>query len=546
MGKVFSLLRTWEKVIASLLILLIATAMYLNWRVYYIQHSSIVPTRGGMLVEGIIGWPELINPILATSPTDLTLAHAIFSGLYTYNTNSNLIPDLATALPEISEDGKNYTVRIKDNVLWHDNTPVTADDVLFTISSIQNEQVGSPLRNLWLATSVTKQDSHTVIFTTKDVSGPFLQNLTQPLIPVHIWKNIAPENFKISKYNTRPLGCGPFAIHQIEQNSDKKIHRISLSSFANYLRPSKLDGITLVFYDNEETLMKGYKSSEITSFGALTSDPGKEVTNAQILKLPLPQYQAIFLNTQSNHLQDITLRTALRTSLDSTQISNETWGNIVKPLDMVPFGLVTNSSTIQVANIVEAGKLLDKAGWKLNPQGKRIKNNSSLNIKLATSNSTGFTVASHKIAQIWTDLGIEVELVSLPANELITENVRPRNYDALLFTARLGIDPDPFAFWHSSQVKDPGLNVSNLSVPEIDMLITSARTSTNNIERASLYEKLNSTLNKQVPAIYLNQSLFTYVLDPALKGINLTSLVDPTWRLAHAVNYYTNTTRVWK
>ncbi len=546
-GKVFSLLRTVEKTIVGVLILLVALAVYWNWHIYYVNHSSTIPARGGLLIEGLVGRPEVINPILATTPTDLTLVHAIFSGLYTYDEGSNLTPDLATALPEISSDGKSYTVHIRDNAVWHDNTAVTADDVLFTINSIQNEQIGSPLRNLWLATSVTKQDDHTVVFTTKDVSGPFLQNLTQPLLPEHVWRNIAPENFKLSKYNTRPLGCGPFAIHQIEQDSDKTINRISLSSFANYSHPAKLDGITLVFYENGEDLISGYKSSEITSFGLSATDTVEEPQNStQKLRIPLPQYQAVFLNVDRANLKDVTVRSALRTSLDSSLLSSAAWGNRVKPLDIVPLGLVKNAPETKAANTVEASKLLDKAGWKLNSTGKRIKNGSPLHITLATSNSTGFTLASQQIALVWESLGVEVKVEVLPASDLITNYVRPRNYDALLFSERLGADPDTFAFWHGSQVKDPGLNVSNFSSPSVDKLITDARTSTSSAERTSLYEKLASALSKQVPAIYLNQSLFTYVLDPGLKGANITSLVDPTWRLAQAINFYTNTSRVWR
>lgn len=548
LGKVFSLLHTWEKIITLALIIVIAGSVYWNWNIFYSRHSVLVPAYGGMLIEGMIGQPNTINPILATSQTDLTLVRAIFSGLYTYNREGNLVPDLAESMPKISEDGKSYTISLKQDATWQDNVSVTTDDVLFTISAIQNEKLQSPLRNLWLSTSVTKLDSHTIVFTTKEVSGPFMHNLTQPLLPEHVWAQVSEENFMESNYNIRPIGNGPFAIHQIDKEEDGSIARISLSSFQGHAYRPKLDGITLVFYKTEGELMQAYASSAITSFGILSTDTLAEPQKqAQTLKLPLPQYQAIFLNLNSPSLAELPVRQALRTSLDSTVLSSAAWGNKVRPMDALPLGLVKNTPTPREGDQGKAKLLLDQAGWKLGKDGVRIKNKLPLHITLATSNANGFTLASQQIATTWESLGIKVTVIILPANELIAKHVRPRNYDALLFSENLVADPDAFVFWHSSQVKDPGLNVSGLTVANIDKLIIDARTTTEPEKRALLYEQLENLLEKQVPAIYVNQSLFTYVLDDKIKGTStITSLIDPSWRLAEAVNFYVNTNRVWQ
>jgi peptide/nickel transport system substrate-binding protein len=124
--------------------------------------------------------------------------------------------------------------------------------------------------------------------------------------------------------------------------------------------------------------------------------------------------------------------------------------------------------------------------------------------------------------------------------------VRPRNFDALLFSEKSNADPDPFAFWHSSQAKDPGLNVSGLAVPQIDKLITDARTNTDQTTRRALYEQLSTLLKAQHVVMYVNQSLYTYLSNPGLQGIQVTRIPDPSWMLALSTSWYTKQTRTWK
>lgn len=546
--KVFSLLRPWEKKLAGICVLLVAVSCYWNWHIFYLAHSVVVPASGGSTVEGMVGQPQFINPVLATTPVDLSLTHVVFSGLYRYNQQGQIAPDLADAMPEVGTDSKHYTVRLKPNLTWHDGRPLTARDIVFTIATIQNENLQSPLRSLWLATSVQAQDDLTAVFVTKDISGPFIHNLTVPLLPEHAWKNVADGNFSTHPLNMEPLGSGPFAIRKIEKDPAGNTRRMYLASFAGHPRRPQLEGITLLFYDSLPDMEQGYESQEIKNAGIALNDifPEPAPETAHIQRAVLPQYQAVFLNTQSSALSDERVRRALSLALDTTAITKAAWGQHAVPMSKPPLGLTNTPAEIAEQDLGAAENLLEAAGWKRQSNGLRVNGSVSLEVSLVTSNLPSFLTAAGLIAESWKTLGATVQLNAVAPGSLIDDYVRPRRYDALLFSQRMGADPDPFAFWHSSQTKDPGLNVSNFSGAIIDGLITSARTSTDQAEREALYSQLQTALGAAVPAIYLNQSLYTYILDKHLRGAEVTALADPTWRLSHSPSWYIRTTRTWK
>src|SRR3989344_4632334 len=109
--------------------------------------SVTVPAPGGELVEGEVGSARFINPILTISQADEDISRLAYSGL-TRTLPDGTVPDLAESY-EISEDGTTYTFTLRESATFHDGTPVTAEDVLFTIAAAQNPDIKSPRRADW-------------------------------------------------------------------------------------------------------------------------------------------------------------------------------------------------------------------------------------------------------------------------------------------------------------------------------------------------------------------------------------------------------------
>jgi len=144
--QLFKILRgTERKFFLVLVILAIGSATYLAID-FYINNTKTAPAYGGTYIEGVVGQPRFINPIYGeTNDVDRTLIDLIYSGLMTYDKDGKIVADLVKSY-QISDNGKIYTFQLKDNLYWQDGIPLTVDDVIYTIKTIQNSDYKSPLR----------------------------------------------------------------------------------------------------------------------------------------------------------------------------------------------------------------------------------------------------------------------------------------------------------------------------------------------------------------------------------------------------------------
>ena len=186
-------------------VLFILSAAYLAVN-FYIKNTNPAPAFGGTYTEGIVGQPRFINPIYGeTNDVDRALINLVYSGLMSYDKDGKIVNDLVESY-RVSDDGKIYTFRLKDNLYWQDGAPLTADDVIYTIKTIQNSDYKSPLRANWLNIEAEKLSNRAFTLSLAAPYNSFLENCTIKIIPQHIWENILPENFALSVYNLQPIG----------------------------------------------------------------------------------------------------------------------------------------------------------------------------------------------------------------------------------------------------------------------------------------------------------------------------------------------------
>jgi peptide/nickel transport system substrate-binding protein len=551
-GKVFSLMGDWEKIALGGFGLIFIIASVLSLNNLYVNQTHLAPQNGGSYTEGVLGQPRYINPLFATSDADEALVSLVFSGLYRYDSQGQLVPDLAESLPQTSEDQKEYTVRLRENSFWHDGQPVTVDDIIFTIESIQNPEVRSPLRSSWLSTTAKKIDERTVVFQNADISGPFIQNLTTPLIQKTLWEQVAPQDFISHDNNLKAIGNGLFTIKEITQQSNGAILSLSLEANTSYVtgRPH-LDNLTIRFFETYEDLVNAFYSNEIEGVGIIPLETNAVISGsrskAQNYTIALAQYQAAFFNLNSKILADLQVRKALQAAVDKHKLINEVLGGRAS-ISTGPFLNLkqTDDKTNSSFNLELGEKILTDAGWKRSSQtGLRSKNGVPLEFNITTNDTTNNVKIAEFLINSWQAMGINVRLVTVPSKDLSNEVIRPRNFDVLVFAQQLGRDPDPFAFWHSSQIKDPGLNVTGFTNPQADKLINQARTTTDETIRKARYDEFATLISEQVPAVFLDQSIYAYTVKKDLKGINTTVLYDPALRFSTIQNWYIKEQRDW-
>ncbi len=551
--KVFSLMGSRERLTLFILLFVAGITFIFSTISFLARYTEIVPAHGGIYNEGIIGQPRFINPLYATSATDRSLVNLIYAGLYKYDNNGNVVADLAEGFPEVSEDGKTYTVKLR-SAQWHNGLPVTASDVVFTIKALQNPDYNSPRRAEWLSTTAEAKDERTVVLTLKDASAPFLNNLTLPIISEVVWSKINPNDFALAQTNIEAVGSGPYLVKEVKRLEEGSIQSITLESFASFHgQRAYLDTLHLNFYEDSDTLLKALLGNQIDGFGFSQFEERvsikKSANNLSIHQIPLPQYQAVFINTAQKTLGDPRVRSALNMATNKQDILTNVYEDqgllIESPiLTQHVSNLPEFKPTVDTAGAI---KTLEEAGWTLADGAQvRTKNGAELKFSLATNDSPVNVQTAEMLASQWKAIGVGVTLNILPTKELNENVIKPRSYDMLLFAQKLGADPDPFAFWHSSQAKSPGLNWSNYSNQTVDKLMSEARASSDKTERDQKYLELHEVMRQDLPAIFLVQSVYTYALTDKMQGFSINSLPDETARFYDLRNWYLDTRRALK
>ena len=214
------------------------------------EFSYEVPAFGGTLKEGIIGSPRFINPLLAQTDADRSVASLIFSGLMRYDEEGKLTPALLEKY-EISENGLEYTVTLKENLKWSNGKKLTVDDVIFTVQLAKNPLLQSPRRANWEGVEVNKIDNKTLLFRLQRQYAPFLDNLTLGILPKHLWEKVPPSQASFTKLNTEAVGAGPYKIKSTKRDSLGSIVSMQFSTNKNFvLGKPHIKTLILAFFKN--------------------------------------------------------------------------------------------------------------------------------------------------------------------------------------------------------------------------------------------------------------------------------------------------------
>jgi peptide/nickel transport system substrate-binding protein len=551
----------------SFIILTALIALIFN---FYLHQTELIPEVGGKYREGILGQPRFINPILAqTNDADRDLVRLVYSSLFKYDGQGNLIPDLAKKYT-LSQDGLTYDIFLKSNIFWHDGEPLTANDVIFTIKTIQNPEYKSPLKNNWQGVQVEKVDEFTIRFKLNNVYAPFLHNLTVGILPKHLWAGISAQNFPLAQYNLKPVGSGPYKFKEFSKNEEGQIESIKLVRNENFYlttlnqdeinsqsieRPF-IEEIILRFYNSQAALIKAYQKRQIDGLSFLSpANQSKLRNNLNIHQINLPIYYAVFFNqTKSKALADKTVRLALAHATNKQEIIEKVLANQAQPVDspLLPgWPNYTSETKIYDFALEHAQNILEAADWKDSDgdgiREKKINDQETkLEFTLLATDWPELKQTAEILKEQWEKVGARVNLEIIEAAEIQQDYIRPRNYQALVFGEVLNADPDPFAFWHSSQKKDPGLNLALFQNKDVDKFLEEARQTMDQEKRNEKYAQFQKLLIEDVPAVFLYSPIYLYPVNQKIKGVEIEKLAQPSYRFSQVENWYIKTKRVWK
>ena len=556
-----SLLSAFEARLGKIALALACLALASGAVTFYLGHRTLVPSTGGEYTEGLVGEPQFLNPVLSPGSTvDADLTRLVFRGLFFFDpTLGVLSPDIARSF-EVSEDGTIYTIRMREDATWHDGNPVTSRDVAFTFAAIANPEYKSPLFSSWRDIALETPDDWTVVFTLTEPFNGFLPLLDTGILPAHVWEEILPKRANLANLNLQPIGNGPYRFDKFSKDQNGVIRSYTLKRYRTFYgnRPL-IDTLTFKFYPDAASARDALNNRNVEGLAFISQDEARELSDnrsLRILRPSLPQETVLFFNeTRQSAFKDKNLREALGLAINRQALVEKVFGGNASALGgpLLP-GVLAVPAPVPEEDIARAVELLDQTDWKRDPlTGMRQKAFVSedgepeiLRLEITTTDTMDMLSLAEEVKAAWEPLGIEVAVKSVPQSRFHTDAVKDRAYDVLLTGILFGADHDPFPFWHSSQVNDPGVNLALYSNRKADEALESARASADEEKRVAAYQTFQDLILEDVPAVFLVQPTYAYAPSAKIEGVELNRIIDPSDRFNRIEYWFIKTKKVFR
>src|SRR4051812_14039336 len=355
------------------------------------ERTGIVPAEGGTYIEGVESSPQYLEPVLASTDVDQDVVRLAFAGLTQLDRDGSVIPDLATFTTE--GDGKIWTFTIRDDAKWHDGIAVTAADVVYTVSLVQDKAYVGVFSDAFRGVKVEAVSDRVVRFTLPEAFGPFASNTTLPLMPAHALSAVSYNDLPRSSFNMRPIGAGPFRVVEADTR------QVVLARNDDYykMRPERtrpwLDRIVLRAYPTASEALTALSRGEIDGVGGLSSEDAvraRTYKNVSLYSFPTPDYTALFLNVRPDRptFRERAVRQAIATAIDKGRVldvSVDGRGSVADELVPPTSWAYVRDIKRYERSIESAQALLDGAGWT-DHDGDSVRDKGG--VKLAFSIST--------------------------------------------------------------------------------------------------------------------------------------------------------------
>jgi ABC-type transport system substrate-binding protein len=418
---------------------------------------------------------------------------------------------------------------LRPHVTFHDGHVFDADDVKYTYEAIINPKNLSPrLSDYEPVKRVEVVDPLTVRIIYKRLYSPAIGTWAMGILPEHllneevlrkeaVTRGRDPDTFSLrqSAFNRRPIGCGPFVFR--EWKSDQYI---VLRRFEGYWEgPPNYDKYVYRVIPDLLTQEMEFYAGTVDTYS---------VQPHQVARLKRDEryqhfsglsfgYSYIGYNMRRKPFEDRRVRMALGMAVDVDKIikyvlygqGERITGPFVKQTDFY------NHNIEPLAYDPEGAlKLLEEAGWTPNQEGWLEKEGKRLQFTLITNSGNDLRKAVMAIVQdAWRQIGIDVRTDLLEWSVFIQERVNKLDYDALVLGWSMGIEPDLYQIWHSSQSDPYELNFVGFANAEADDLIVKIRQEYDRAHQVTLCHDLHEIIAHEQPYTFLYVGKWTAILD---------------------------------
>jgi peptide/nickel transport system substrate-binding protein len=477
------------------------------------------PKKGGTFIIAHWGDPISFNPDAKVDDAGNGIYGCIFSKLVTLDADYNVIPDLAESW-EVSNDGLTYTFHLRKNVKWHDGTPFTSADVVWTLNQIKSHKEAPAYRNLVDVDTVEALDDYTVVVKMKKPYSPFLGFLAWYgtwIMPKHLYditEDGSPVDWLNNPHNQKPVGTGPFKFVEWVKGD-----HVTLEKNPDYfLGEPYVDRIIFKIIPDENTALQAFLNGEVDYDGNVSNAQIatlKRIPGVVVYQKPLPSryYMGYNVARRESPFNKKEVRFAVAHALNRQEIFEKAikYGKVAEGFytPAIPWAYNPDAK-IPEYNLELAEKMLDEAGYPRNEDGYRF------NAVLVYFQGQEWRDMSTIIKEQLDKVGIKVKLEEYEIAAYIEKVLKAGDFDLTVLNGFQGPDPDNLKL----RVGTGGdINVMGYSNKEVDELLEKGGELSDINERAKYYFKVQEILAQDLPMYPIAEVSYSYVHKDYVKNL---------------------------
>jgi len=482
------------------------------------------PSNGGTMISAMTGEPSSLIYMVAGESASASIASNIFNSLLKYNQNLDLTGELVESW-QVSEDQKTITFKLKPNLKWADGKPLTSADVLFTWQLVTDEKTRSPYASDYqLVKQATAPDPLSFKVTYEQAYAPALDSWSGlQILPKHLLEG---QDVHTTAFARKPIGSNYYQLDSWTHGENIKLSR-NANSVLGEANIEKV--VTRIIPDNSAQFLE-LMADNIDSMGLDPIKYSRIIPARHDLRGKLNLYKELGnsytymgFNLKHKPFDDIRVRKAINYAIDKQEIIDGVYLglgiNIASPYKP---GTRWSNPNLQPYSYdpAKAKVLLKEAGFvDTNGDGILDRDGKPFSFEIVTNQNKEREKSAVLIQRRLKEVGIDVKIRAIEWASFISRFIKTGDFDVVVLGWGLGLDPDQYNIWHSSQQMPGQFNFIGYNNPRVDKLLEQGRTELNPVKRMTIYHEFTKVLLEDSPIVYLSAGYGLTAINKRVQGI---------------------------
>lgn len=488
--------------------------------------AQITPAQtGGTLISAMPSDPSSMIGMVAGESASLAIGAYLFNSLLKYNQNLDLAGELAESW-QVAADNKTITFKLKSGLQWADGKPLTSEDVLFTWQLVTDEKTHSPYASDYqLVTKAEAPDAQTFIVHYSQPFAPALESWASlQVLPKH---KLAGQDIHTTSFAQKPLGSHYYQLKEwrhgeylkLEKNPKSVLGPANIDTLVERIIPDPAAQFLELMADNIDSM----NMDPITYARIIPSRPALQAQLNQYKELG-NSYTYLGFNLKRKPFDDVRIRKAINYAIDKQEIIDGVYLGLGIAIAS-PYKPGTRWSNPQLTpypfDPAKAKQLLAEAGYQdSDGDGYVERDGKTLSFEMLTNLGNKQREKTAVIIQRrLKEVGIDTRIRTLEWASLLTNFIKPGDFDAVVMGWGLGLDPDQYNIWHSSQQNPGQFNFIGYHNPVVDQLLEQGRLEFDPEKRMHIYHEFAKVLYEDSPLVYLSAGYGLTAIHKRVQGI---------------------------